>query len=322
MSANSAVGLDIGHSAVKGACDELQVVFKSIAAPAIRITDEATRAQSAYDTVTVNGRPYFVGETALVQRGHVVSGLADDWINTPEYSALALAAKDKLHRGGVRWDYVKHLVVGLPNRLHASHHHNLHDVTRELFPEVGEIHVKPQALGPYIGMMITTGGFPLRRAAQERWGVIDVGHYTTDFVLYERGQWVEQANVSCAGLSVAIAEMIRLLHIKGIDLSLDEAEQSLMTRNYKHYGKTIDISSVVEQAIAVYQPQIIDAAKRSLGSRAKALDGILLAGGAAPVVLDALKNEWEHVQLADNPRFSVAEGFRRYGLAKANADGS
>ena len=45
------------------------------------------------------------------------------------------------------------------------------------------------------------------------------------------------------------------------------------------------------------------------------LDGVLLAGGGAPIVHPHIQAKWPHAYLADKPRLAVAEGMRRFGMA-------
>jgi plasmid segregation protein ParM len=61
--------------------------------------------------------------------------------------------------------------------------------------------------------------------------------------------------------------------------------------------------------------QIINKANQLIGKSARSLDGILIAGGGASLVKSALQAIWPHTHLAENARFSVAEGFCRYARA-------
>ena len=75
--ANSVIGLDIGHSAVKIACysqdeKERHLLFPSIAVPAFSISDDGEARRAARETVMVGSRAYFFGETARTQGGTLV----------------------------------------------------------------------------------------------------------------------------------------------------------------------------------------------------------------------------------------------------------
>lgn len=310
------VGIDIGHSETKVVWREMRISFPSVAALAIKITDPSTAARAAQETVTLTSRrDYFFGDTARIQQGCGVSGLVDDWIGTPEYEALCLGAKKKLQLLGVDWTLVKRLVVGLPNRLLASQKERLHSLITTLYPGVS-VSVKQQGMGPYLCHVLTKEGRLLSTAMSTLIGVIDIGHYTTDFMLYERGQSVEKANVQCVGMSAAVEDLIRQMGLQGVSLDSREAESALLTRTIMNYGQSVDITSHVQHALDHVIAQVIDAAERSMGSRARNLNSVLLAGGAAPVVWRHIHQKWPQAVVVDDPRFAIAEGFYRYGLSQ------
>ncbi|MEW9139945.1 hypothetical protein AB2664_30420, partial [Bacillus wiedmannii] len=101
------IGLDIGRSAVKvvshasGLFDRF--LFPSDVCEAFHIADEATAAEAANETVAVEGRTYFTGETARLQGGRGTNiGMDDDWIEKPGYKALVASALARLKARGVK----------------------------------------------------------------------------------------------------------------------------------------------------------------------------------------------------------------------------
>lgn len=313
------IGLDVGHSAVKvvsaSAAGRHEFLFPSVAIPAFAITDEGEARRAAEETVAVGQRQFFVGETALLQScGQPPSlGLTKDWIETPEHSALIAGAAKKLEKLGV--DLRNSLVVtGLPSSLHAHQKHRMREVVRQQIQ--AEVLVAPQPFGPLQTLLLTPTGLPCvdNTWRSANWAIVEVGHFTTDFLLFQSGRWIEKAAGSCGGIRLAAEHMQRLLNQENIQVDHFEAEQALRDRRIKYYGKTLDVTEYAKQSIALITSEVMDTASRVLDPVARKLDGILIAGGGAPVLLPELTLKWHHVKMPAEPRMAIAEGFCRFGL--------
>jgi plasmid segregation protein ParM len=71
---SAAIGLDIGHSAVKVALSDSKgerhhLVVPTAVCQAFRISDEIEAERAAKETVRVGNVDYFIGETAVIQGG-------------------------------------------------------------------------------------------------------------------------------------------------------------------------------------------------------------------------------------------------------------
>lgn len=315
------IGLDIGHSAVKVAAlgpdrKPVRFLFPSAACPAFAISDDAERARSMLETVLVGDRRFFFGDTARTQGGRsVATGLSESWIETPEHAALLLGAWRKLKLSGVSQANTM-LMLGLPTHLYSRQREVLKETVSQNL-EVAEVKVLPQAMGPYQAMMLSGSGAPLhgRDMANESWGVVEVGHFTTDFTLVAKGRWVEKASGACSGARVAAEHLVRLLADDDLSVDLPEAEEALITGVVRNFGERLDVSFARDRAVEIVVAEIIDTAHRLLDPFVRKLDGVILAGGGAPLVYGALKAKWPHTVVSDDPRFAVAEGMRRYGVA-------
>lgn len=327
--ANNTIGLDIGHSTVKasaaGPRGVVQVILPSIVCPALRISDEAEAERAAKETVSVEGRQFFVGETAGIQGGGTVIGLSEDWIETAEHAALLMGGLNALDIAGV--DVKRpHLIMGLPTHLYSRQKARLKEIVAR-YVDTSSIRVIPQPLGPYQALMLNPAGFPSgdRAMSKESWGVVEVGYFTTDFMLVRNGRWVERASGVCAGVRVAAEHLVRLLSVKNITINMFEAEEALQQGYVRSFGKRIDVSEEVQASTNLIVSDVIDTANRLMEPYARRLDGVIVAGGGAPLVLPQLRAQWPHSIMTDNPRLSVAEGMRRLGLALAHvraADGA
>jgi len=317
----TAIGFDVGRSSVKivatrnGIRQEL--LFPSAVCPAFTINDERGAARAAAETVFVDGRHFFIGETALLQGGDDLSGgLRDDWVYSDQHAALFLGGLKKLQATGMAGIDTALIVVGLPGALYASQKAGLGQALGKLVPQA-EIRVMPQPMGPYQELVFTADGKESHtvNADDDSYAVIEVGQYTTDFALLLHGHTIENAFGSCDGMRIAAEHLQRSLRQLQFNVSMAEATDLLRTRTLRNFGERIDVSEHVNRAVEPLAAQIVDKANQLIGKSARSLDGILVAGGGAPLVLSTLQKAWPHARLSENCRFSVAEGFCRYSMA-------
>lgn len=316
------VGLDIGRSSVKvvarSDAGRAQLLFPSSVCPSIPLTDEREAARATSDTVRLNGSSFFFGETAQLQGGDdLAGGLRDDWVFTPNHAVLFKGALWRLKLMNVPGLDSALIVLGLPAQLYASQKRELTESMKPYAPATTEIRVSSQPLGPYQQLLFTADGSETGEfsADDTSWGVIEIGQYTTDYALLLEGRVIENAFGSTDGMSICATRLQKTLQDRGISITLVEATQCLESQRLKQFGKWIDLTAEVDSAIQPLATRVVDKANHLIGRHARALDGILVAGGGAPLLMPALRRAWPHVQLLENPRFAVAEGFHRFALA-------
>jgi plasmid segregation protein ParM len=322
---HGAIGFDVGHSTVKISCFvndvKHDIIFPSVATPAFNISDEQENRRAIEETVNVNGRPYFFGKTALIQGGLSGStGLSENWIGTPEYEALMRGGFKKIRALGIEPDECV-IVMGLPTSLHSRQKAALKHMASECTK--GRVLVMPQSLAPYHGMMLDEVGNPSLQHSMESeaWAVVEVGYFTTDIMLMmSGGTWVEKAAGSSRGVSVAADALMRAMGDQDVTVDLNEAELALQTKTIKYFGKSMDVSKEVGVATSSIVADVLDTSKKLIEPHVRKLDGVIIAGGGAPLVFEEIKAKWPHAVLADNHRFSVSEGMRRYALVTLRLD--
>jgi plasmid segregation protein ParM len=314
--ARPVIGLDIGHSAVKIAAGGDMELFPSAVVPASQLSVAESAQRAKVDTVLVNDRNYWVGDTALTHsNGQALEGLRDDWIETDEHSALLSSGYQRgLRMLGNGGDPL--LVLGLPSRLHQEYHHRLTEVAAmNLRIEKKQVKVVPQALGAYMASVLDDQGEPSRDVLSEKWGIIDVGYYTADFGLIMGGVWSSAGAKSFAGanrIAGELADSIKAKHNQ--ELPLRTCDEILRTKSTKFFGSRVDLTEMVEQHCKDYARAVQEEALKVFGSSLAGLDGIMIAGGGADLVFPVLSKVWPHAATAKQPRHAVAEGMRRYGL--------
>jgi plasmid segregation protein ParM len=318
------IALDIGRSSVKaiGFDGNLSknVLIPSFACRAIEITDEVEAAKAANETVQLNGTPWFFGDTAMVQGRNLSDGLHDDWIFTDEHTALLLGALKRLNSLGIAGVAQAIIILGLPGRLHKDQAGKLHDHVKQYLPNA-TIKVQPQPAGPYYQMMFNEDGTENgeHNMMTESWGIVEIGHYTTDFSLFlEGGRPIQDGLDSCNGVKVAIQELQRMVQKQHrIQIDFNEATVALQKGYIRNFGQTINLEKEIGAAGEVLAKQIISYADRIMADHARKLTGVILAGGAAQLLQSHFKKHWPTTYLPYEPRYSVAIGFLRFGIGFA-----
>jgi len=312
---SAAIGLDIGHSAVKVAVsnpkgERHHFIVPTAVCRAVKISDEAEADRAAKETATINGVDYFFGDTAVVQGGiNVTTGLSEDWINTPEHTALMLGSFRKAQAfTGVEQPKV---VLGLPTHLYARQKEKMRDMASTVLG-IKDVRIVPQPMGPYFESMFDEKGVPASAVNEEAWGVVEIGYFTTDFMLMKNGRWVEKASGGCSGARVAAEHLQRILSKKDMTVDLLECEEALRKKFIRNFRERIDVSADVAEAVGVLANEVVDTATRLMEPYARQLDGVIVAGGGAAFMYETIKHRWPHAVCPQIPRMSVAEGMRRF----------
>ena len=318
------VGLDVGRSGVKLAFmfnNELKTHFiPSVVGPAMKLTFDANPKLTKENTVEVNGTSYFVGETAIEQGATETVGLNDQWLNGFEHQALLERSKSLLKSYGV---VPRLIVAGLPVKTFNASAELLYKQINSVFGcSVAPV---PQPWGVYQDYLLNDDGrykANVTNSLSKKFAVIDVGHFTTDILLMSNFQWIQEGSGSTSGMYKSVKDLQERLAATGTSATLIECQEVMRTRTLKQFGEFLDVSHLVNEAIPMGVGPVVQHVKNLLGTQARTIDHIIIAGGGSQAVFDELVKVWRQCALAENPRFSVAVGMRKYGVAQANADPS
>lgn len=327
---NVSISIDGGHSMFKVRAASLSspeqrfsFQIPTVVMPAIALTNEQTRQKAELETVELDGRKFFFGETAMRQgRSEVYTGQNSEWIESPQHDALVLGAWRKVMQSfGTRPARV-HLVMGLPAKFVGAQREILRKrilalLTPRVLPgQTLRVMVQSQADAPLQWLSIRSDGTvnPDRNLDNEAWGVIEIGHYTTDFALSDRGAMMEYAAVSCPGMHLVYDGMSSAMSQAKLPTSLDVVETAVRNGGIKLYGQQVDLSHLLVGAKAGFESVVMDEADRVFGQKAALLDGLIVGGGGADLLLSQLKGRYPNAVSSDEPRMMVAEGFCRLGL--------
>lgn len=327
---NLSIAIDGGHSMFKvraasttAPAKRFSTQIPTVVIPAVQLTNEQTRQKADLETVELDGRKYFFGETALRQgRAEVFTGQNADWIDSHAHDVLVLGAWRKVMHSFGKMPARVHLVMGLPARFVGPQREALRSrisalLTSRLLPgQTLRVMVQSQADAPLQWLSLRDNGTldPQRDLDNEAWGVIEIGHYTTDFALSDRGAMMEYAAVSCPGVHLVYDCMSSAMSSAKLPTSLDVVDTAIRCGSIKIFGERTDVSHLLAGARAGFEAIVLDEAERIFGQRAAVLDGIIIGGGGADLLLPRLKVRYPNAVSSDDPRMMVAEGFCRLGL--------
>lgn len=318
------VGLDVGRSGVKLAFlfnNELKTHFiPSVVSPAKQLTFDANPSVTRENTIEVDGQLFFVGETAIEQGASQTVGLNSNWLEGVEHKALLQRSKTFLKSYGV---VPRMIVAGLPVNTFNSNAELLFQQVKAVFG--CSVLPVPQPWGVFQDCILSDDGRYKANGtntAFKKFAVIDVGHFTTDILLMNNFQWIQESSGSSVGMYKAAMELQNRLGAKGTNATLIECQEIMRTGKLKEFGAFRDVSDLVKEAIPMTVSTVVQDVKNLLGNQARTIDHIIIAGGGSNSVYEELKNLWPQCDLAENPRYSVAVGMRKYGVSQALSDPS
>jgi len=321
MKTNSnAIGVDIGYGYTKVCADKLSKAFPSQVAK--------TRPRGAFDThsdaIIVNDQSFIVGDDIDNIGDYSVS---TEFIGTPEYLALLGRA---LTMAKAPCDI---LVLGLPPSLYDEVRiEKLEKTISETkyqtgsgnpLPVPGIIKFIPQGAGIYFDYIWNSP----QRNAQSKNGntvVIDLGHYTLDFVLFMEGRYNAGAARSFPlGIS-KLLNSIKLDFAKthGVFLNNDDNVMKLIQEgSYNHFGRTYALN--IDLLMDEYMNHKLLKSIRNYASDLresihKSVDDVVIGRGGVHCI-GQLMNQ---AIIIEDPQMSNARGYYQYGRRQVEASAS
>lgn len=324
------VGLDIGYGVVKIVSPDRQpILFPSVMGMAreVRFRAEELAKHHPGDQINDDDGDWFVGHCALkhLMPGELVRLRGRTSDSDTLRLRLAKVALGKLlaEEAGKKGDVLQVVIsTGLP----VGHMRNAHALKKALLgrlaiitdqckfiADVVDVMVMPQPQGTLYTEQLTPEGKINPSALDKRLGVVDVGMFTIDISVNDDGEYVDAlSDTVSAGVHLAherVAEVIESRDNQKADYG--RIEKVLMTGCDKAFGKVEDMRRDVE---AAFEPtrQAALTLMRSKWERAADLDRILITGGGAARVEDAIKTEYPHAEAVGNPQLANAQGYLNY----------
>lgn len=164
-------------------------------------------------------------------------------------------------------------------------------------------------------------------------GVIDFGHFTTDYALFQEGVIIEETTMN--GSTVGVTEVYTRLKAKliakfddmGYDFRPTDQDLDAAVRNgsINYMGHSHDVSEEVEECARKVSSTIAKAVLDAWGNETNRLELILISGGGSNIFASYISEEFESrkkqgFQVIDAPQFGNTLGFFMYGCLALTAN--
>ncbi|MBO8129271.1 MAG: ParM/StbA family protein [Peptococcaceae bacterium] len=325
------LAVDVGYGLTKAISSRGKVLFPTVVAPAVVNTLDAVlpsgtryRVRVRYDGDTED---YLIGDAAL--RSLSLSSFNTRSAEKPaELEKLAVLVGAYLvgagdHSNEETHNKGTHLVVGLPLAYYKKQKlllkKRLEEISATLRVDNGDtriisfdkVSVLPQGVGV---VMALDGQLPQNGLI----GVIDVGTYTTDYLLLEvrEGQILPLPD-GCGSVEQGVDTMQRAVaqefhKLTGFPLPAQMqpyvVEKARAGQPVIYEGRSLELGKVYQKAKRETEQQISQSVKAAWGNRKGFIEKIALAGGGV-LEFDHLAKEFPAGQVVDDPVFANARGF-------------
>lgn len=319
------MAIDVGYSHTKGATDGRRRMFPSVVGEVQEAHVDLNLAnRDDYIQIEVGGTTWFVGEAAIEQSGLLTRRQDRNWIETPEYLALALSAITELSQAT---NITVELVTGLP----VSYYSDRGKLTQRLQTvhfvrragrrtaqriEITKVIVLPQGLAAVLSEALDERGKIRPGPISEGMvGLLDIGGHTVNIATFKELKEIARLTASLPiGMWEPLNEIGRRINAAcpGLELRGHSIVEAVKAGKVHYYGQPVDISGIVQSVLKPFVRQILGEASGVWGTAAQ-LDAILIAGGGAEVIGAAIAAEYPHARVLSNPQWANVEGYLRFG---------
>ncbi|MEE8390938.1 MAG: ParM/StbA family protein, partial [Anaerolineae bacterium] len=322
------LSIDIGYGYTKGVGpDGLRFSFPSVIGTAedIRFATDLIRGGEERVVKYGNWR-FFYGEQAVLQ-SRIQSTIFDrSRVHDDTYKMLFVAALVELAKFMPNAERLK-VVTGLPVDFFSDRpqviksFEGIYRITTEDVKKIAveSVFVAPQPFGSLFRELLNEQGKIANSDVEKgRVGIIDVGTFTTDFVVADKLRYVQRLSGSIRiGWSKVVNQVQQsLADLHMLELMPHEVDQAVQAGEVRVRGKLVSLEALIKPAITDIQTAII-ARARDLWGAAANLDMILVSGGGGPHLYNTIYNVYPHARLLDNAFWANVEGFHRFGQRPA-----
>lgn len=322
------LSVDIGYGYTKGVgIDDLHFSFPSVIGTAeeIHFAADLIRGREELPVQCSDWR-FFYGEQAVLQ-SRVQSTIFDrSRVHDDIYKMLFIAALVETAKHIPDVEHFK-VVTGLPVDFFSDRaevvdaFEGLYRVTTNsaLDLAVESVIVVPQPFGSLFRELLNDNGKIINNSVEQgRVGVIDIGTYTTDFVVADALRYVQRLSGSISiGWSQVVSQVGQALRDSYmLDLMPHEVDRVVQTGEARVRGEPIPLEPLIAPAVNDIKTAIIARARDLWGSGAN-LDQVLVTGGGGPRLYEPIHQVYPHAHLLHKAFWANAEGFYRFGQRPA-----
>lgn len=314
------ISVDLGFSNTKVVAGEKKIIFPSAVAPAsnnlVNFGQKTGHVVSYQLPVGTENKSVFIGELAQKYGRAMQMGLSRDKFISESSIILALAGA---YLAGAKGDI--DLALGLP----LAYYKQQRDQVKNRFKKIKgnikvdeggqhyisfeNIHVLPQG----VGVVFSLDQLPKEGIV----GVLDIGYFTTDYLLIECHKLGIEPLPGYAGsleLGVSTAHKLfadRFNQVTGGTLSLTEVQNQWDKEIITYKGKPLDIRPLKEEAQRYVVTSIIEGLKSAWSEKYDFISNVIQAGGGSLAFSKQIeKSDLPGIIFAPEPTFANAIGFK------------
>ena len=306
-----AVDAGFSHTKLFSPIDDISISFPSAVAEPLPSMEGFGGGQKVY--VTDHGK-YVFGDCALKPGSKLIHSMDDSWL-LKHIPGLICAAAGK---AGISLHDVDTLSTGLPVVAWRQHKDQLKEALRTIRCNgetyiFSKVEVRPQAVG-------ALGLYSKAAPDYERNGLIlDIGGNTVLAVAWEdmRPIATNTKQYNHLGiLSIGQAIMPLLSQISdGAKINEIRAMQAVREKRFRQ----TDITTQVNSAISAYSERLLQEIRADYRDIIPELDRLIICGGGAYTVGEALKREYPRVTILDQPEYANVRGYAYLSTLSAPA---
>jgi len=320
------VGIDIGYGYTKGTAYGRTSVFPSVAGDAVRGDfDNGLVTSGRGSTLTVDGLAWFYGEQARRHSRNPVALFARERTEQRDVMRVLFAAT--LAELGITNGTVD-VCTGLPvdwfadqdalsSTLRGAHSFTLNGVPCSVF--VDRVAVVPQPFGSLFDVLLDTGGQLVNAdLARGKVGILDIGSYTCDAALCDNMEYIAKASgsrtIAMSNVWRQVGDAVRARY--GLDYEPHEVDAIMRNgRTVTVQGTDRSIENLIQPAVDAIAQQVLAFARDRWGS-ARDFKRVLLTGGGAYYLADAVRAVYPHTLVLSEPHAGNLRGFHKYAVRK------
>ncbi len=324
------IAVDAGRSEIRATDGARIVRFQNLIAPQV---DRMMEGEERSDTHEVN----YKGESLTIGAGargrHAHPSLGSSKVDQ-ETIAMILTAIFRVSEEA-HYPFPRVLVgmlgIGLPihryrqdkphliGALKGEHEIAVNGIQKRIV--IDEIVVIPEGFGVYWNELVDgQGDIKNSSLASGTIGVIDIGHRTTDFLVVEDQEMVDDfSHGSDKGIITVIQEARKEIELKhGVTFEPQKLEEAIRTGAYRlDSGRgPIDITPFINAASRNVAQSLIADIRGQWGDKMQTIKTLIMAGGGGKFFTEAFRNglirEHTNIVLAEDPRYANLKGYFKF----------
>jgi len=312
------ISIDLGYGFVKAVSKGKRIIFPSVVAPAQEATADFGRSLNYVleyrNKEEITKHKMFIGDVAAKEGRAIEASL-----NRTKYTKQASIAMALVAAYVLGCEKQTPLVMGLP----LAYYKNQREDVRNAFEKIAayasvnggperyisfsKIDVFPQG----VGAVYAQSDLPEKGMV----GLLDVGYYTTNYVLFEcTPKDIEPLRSYNSTIEIGVSTAMKLFSEKmrqmtGTPISLTDAQYLWKKKRISFRGVSIDPSPVVDEIKKAVSKSIVESVISAWSEKIDWLDDLLLSGGGSLEFYNEIKKAMPLARLVKEPQFANAFGY-------------